>query len=145
MLNHLASLPTYTQIAVWIILSLILTTVLMVVMHKIIQFDLRQKHNDVIGFLIAVVGVLHALIMASVLVIAKARLQELSQLPLADLKIHDLLERAVLSAEFESPESAKALLEHLLRQPGGPFPKATYHYGCILLAAGTESGLDHLA
>jgi hypothetical protein len=76
MLNHLASLPTYTQIAVWIILSLILTTVLMVVMHKIIQFDLRQKHNDVIGFLIAVVGVLHALIMASVPVIAINHFQE---------------------------------------------------------------------
>jgi Zn-dependent protease with chaperone function len=76
---------------------------------------------------------------------SKARLQELSQLPLGDLKIQELQERAVLSAEFESPQSAKALLERLLHQPGGPFPKAAYHYGCILLAEGSESGLDHLA
>jgi hypothetical protein len=76
---------------------------------------------------------------------SKARLQELSQLPLNDLKVQDLQERAILSAEFESAESAKALLERLLRQPGGPFPKAAYHYGCILLAEGSASGLDHLA
>jgi Zn-dependent protease with chaperone function len=76
---------------------------------------------------------------------SKARLQELSRLRLDDLKIQDLQERAILSAEFESAESAKAMLERLLRQPGGPFPKARYHYGCILLAEGRESGLDHLA
>jgi hypothetical protein len=76
MLNHLASLPTYTQIAVWIILSIMLTSMLMILMHRMILFDVRQKHNNVIGFLISVVGVLYALIMASVLVIAINHFQE---------------------------------------------------------------------
>jgi hypothetical protein len=76
---------------------------------------------------------------------SKARLQQLSQIPLDDLKIQDLQERAVLSAEFESPQAAKVLLERLLGQPGGPFPKALYHYGRILLDEGSERGLDHLA
>jgi predicted Zn-dependent protease len=75
---------------------------------------------------------------------SKARLQELSRLPPEDMKVQDLHERAVLSAEFESPQTAKALLERLLRQPGGPFPKAAYHYGRILLAEGSERGLDYL-
>jgi Zn-dependent protease with chaperone function len=75
---------------------------------------------------------------------SKARLQELSGLPLDNMKVQDLQELAVLSAEFESPQTAKTLLEHLLQQPGGPFPKAAYHYGCILLAEDKESGLDHL-
>jgi Zn-dependent protease with chaperone function len=76
---------------------------------------------------------------------SKARLQELSRLPLDEMKVQDLQERAILTTEFESPQSAKPLLEHLLRQPGGPFTKAAYHYGCILLAEGSESGLEHLA
>ncbi|MCL2022167.1 MAG: M48 family metallopeptidase [Betaproteobacteria bacterium] len=76
---------------------------------------------------------------------SKARLQELSGLPLDSLKLQDLHEYALLSSEFESPQQAKALLERLLRQPGGPFPKAEYHYGYILLAEDNERGLDHLA
>jgi Zn-dependent protease with chaperone function len=75
---------------------------------------------------------------------SKARLQELSGLPLDELKVQDLQELALLSAEFESSQTAKTLLERLLRQPGGPFPKAAYHYGCILLAEDNERGLDHL-
>ena len=65
-------------------------------------------------------------------------------MPPDDLKVQDLQELAVLSAEFESPQTAKSLLERLLQQPGGPFPKAAYHYGCLLLAEDIEGGLDHL-
>ena len=75
---------------------------------------------------------------------SKARLRELSQSPLDGLKVQDLQELAVLSAEFESLQTAKALLERLLRQPGGSFPKAAYHYGRILLTEGNERGFDHL-
>lgn len=73
-----------------------------------------------------------------------ARLQELSRLSPDELKLHDLQEKALLTAEFESPQEAKALLQRLLRQPGGPFPKAEFHYGCILLGEGNERGLEHL-
>jgi Zn-dependent protease with chaperone function len=76
---------------------------------------------------------------------SKARLQELSRLPPEELKVQDLHERALLSAEFESPQTAKALLERLLRLPDGPFPKAAYQYGRLLLSEGIERGLDYLA
>ncbi len=73
------------------------------------------------------------------------RLKELSAQPLTALKLTDLQEFAMLSAEFSEPASAKPVLEHLLRQPNGPFPRADYHYGCILLNEGSERGLDHLS
>jgi Zn-dependent protease with chaperone function len=75
---------------------------------------------------------------------SKTRLQELSGLPLEGMGVGELYERAILSAEFESAQTAKALLERVLRQPGGPFPKAAYHYGRILLDEGNGRGLEHL-
>ncbi|MES2934087.1 MAG: M48 family metallopeptidase [Pseudomonadota bacterium] len=73
-----------------------------------------------------------------------ARLHELCSLPLSSLKLQDLQERALLTAEFESPKAAKPILEHLLRQTGGPFPKAAYFYGRILLGENHDAGLDQL-
>ncbi len=75
---------------------------------------------------------------------SKTRLNELTGQALSDLKLHDLQELAMLSAEFATPGSAKSVLEHLLRQPGGPFPKAAYRYGCLLLEEGNAGGLEHL-
>lgn len=75
----------------------------------------------------------------------KARLHELSAHALDALPLHELQELALLKAEFDSPQAAKPVLEHLLRQPGGPFPKAAYFYGCILLDEDDMRGLDHLA
>jgi hypothetical protein len=65
--------------------------------------------------------------------------------PMNALALHDLQELALLKAEFDSPQAAKPVLEHLLRQPGGPFPKAAYFYGRILLDENDDHGLDHLA
>lgn len=76
---------------------------------------------------------------------SKARLQELAQLPVESLALQDLHERAILSAEFEPAPQAKALLQRLFQQPGGPFAKASYLYGCLLLDDANEAGLDHLA
>lgn len=76
---------------------------------------------------------------------SQARLRELGAAPLAALALQDLQELALLKAELDAPEAAKPVLEHLLRQPGGPFPRAAYTYGCILLREGRRSGLDHLA
>jgi hypothetical protein len=63
---------------------------------------------------------------------------------LADFKMHDQKELASLSAEFDSLEAAKPVLEDLLKQPGGPFPKAAYLYGRILLDENNDQGLEHL-
>ena len=75
----------------------------------------------------------------------QARLRELGATPLAALPLQHLQELALLRAEHDTPAAAKPVLQHLLRQPGGPFPRAEYTYGCILLDEGQRSGLDYLA
>ncbi|MES2743223.1 MAG: M48 family metallopeptidase [Pseudomonadota bacterium] len=75
---------------------------------------------------------------------ARARLTALSIRAVDDLPLQDLQELALLRAEFVSPQAAKPVLEHLLRQPGGPFPKAECIYGRVLLEEGSDLGLPHL-
>lgn len=75
---------------------------------------------------------------------SRERLDELARIPLAGLPLHELQEMAMLQVEVESGQAAKPALEHLLRQPGGPFPKAEYTYGRILLREGDSKGLDYL-
>jgi len=75
---------------------------------------------------------------------SRIRMAQLSALPLAQVPLADLQELALLKAEFESPDAARPVLERLLRQPGGPFPMASYHLGRILLEDGDVRGLDHL-
>jgi Zn-dependent protease with chaperone function len=75
---------------------------------------------------------------------SKARLKELERQPFTELPLHELQELALLRADFESPQTAKPVLEHLMRQPGGPFPKPSYIYGRILLDEGDDRGLEHL-
>lgn len=76
---------------------------------------------------------------------SQKRLSELAQHQLDALALHDLQELALLKAEFESPLAAKPALEHLLKKPGGPFPKASYYYGRILLGEDDDRGLEYLA
>ena len=75
---------------------------------------------------------------------SRARLKELSTGSLEQVPLMDLQEFALLKSEFDSPQAAKPVLEHLLRQKGGPFPKAAFIYGRILLDEGNARGLDHL-
>jgi hypothetical protein len=71
---------------------------------------------------------------------SKSRVRDLSE-----FEMHDQKELASLRAEFDSLEAAKPVLEDLLKQPGGPFPKAAYLYGRILLDESNDAGLEHLA
>jgi hypothetical protein len=75
---------------------------------------------------------------------SRTRMAELSAVALQQVALHELQELALLKAEFESPAAARPVLERLLRQPGGPFPQAAFHYGRILLDDGDARGLDHL-
>ncbi len=50
----------------------------------------------------------------------------------------------MLKAEFETDDAAKPVLRHLLAQPGGPYPLASFHYGRILLGEGDAQGLRYL-
>lgn len=74
----------------------------------------------------------------------RARIGELSARPLESLNIMDLQELAVLHAENDTPEAAKPALEQLLKQSGGPFPKASLLYARILLHEKNPQGLAYL-
>jgi hypothetical protein len=80
MLNYLSAAPTPVQLAVHVGGFVALTYLLMLGIHRVVPFELRRQHNDVIGFLIAVVAVFYGLIMASVLVIAINRFDHAQQL-----------------------------------------------------------------
>lgn len=75
---------------------------------------------------------------------SRQRLEELAVQPLQALALHDLQELALLKADLDTPAAAKPVLEHLLRQPDGPFPKAAYCYGRILLEEKNDAGLEYL-
>jgi hypothetical protein len=79
MLNFLASLPTALLVVVHVSAALLLTCLLMVSIHRLMPVELRRQHNEVIGFLIAVVAVFYGLIVASVLVIAINRFDHAQQ------------------------------------------------------------------
>ncbi|GAB3538424.1 hypothetical protein GCM10027343_04130 [Noviherbaspirillum agri] len=75
---------------------------------------------------------------------SKQRLRELFTPQWQNLPPHELQELALLKAEFDAPQEAKPVLEYLMAQPGGPFPKAAYVYGRILLDEDDERGLKYL-
>jgi hypothetical protein len=70
MLDYLLAAPSSVQIAFHVVGFVLLTYVLMLWIHRAIPVEVRRQHNEVIGFLIAVVAVFYGLIIASVLVIA---------------------------------------------------------------------------
>ncbi|MEN9865062.1 MAG: hypothetical protein RL748_652 [Pseudomonadota bacterium] len=75
---------------------------------------------------------------------SRTRLAQLRSVPLEQTALMDLQEFALLSAEFDSPQAAKPILQHLLKQEGGPYPKAAFIYGKILLDENNHLGLDYL-
>lgn len=70
MFDSLAALPFYLQLIVWIAAAVLFTYLAMISIHRILPLEIRLQHNDVVGFIVAVVAVFYALIVASVLVIA---------------------------------------------------------------------------
>jgi len=75
---------------------------------------------------------------------ARGKIKTLSEKPLTALSVPDLQELAFLKLDYETPESAKPVLAHMLKRDGGPFSKAEFEYGCILLKEENDTGLDHL-
>ena len=75
---------------------------------------------------------------------SKQELNAFATQPMEKLAPHELQQFALLKAEFDSPQSAKPVLEYLLAKPGGPYPKPSFFYGRILLNEGDERGLNHL-
>jgi hypothetical protein len=77
------------------------TCILMVLIHRAMPVELRLQHNDVIGFLIAVVAVFYGLLVASVLVIAINRFDHAQQITEME---SNLVADVVRNAEAMSPE-----------------------------------------
>jgi len=75
---------------------------------------------------------------------SRARIVELSAIPLKKLSVQDLMELASLKLEFEDTASAKPAVLELIKRPGGPYPRASLMYGRVLVAEGDRRGVDHL-
>jgi hypothetical protein len=101
MLNYLAALSSPLQIAFHVVGSILLTYLLMVLIHRAIRFEVRRQHNDVIGFIIAVVAVFYGLIIASVLIIAINRFDHAQQVVENEA---NLVEDVVRNAKAISPQ-----------------------------------------
>jgi hypothetical protein len=80
MLNFFASLPAAAVVIVHVGGAILITYALMVAIHRVVPVELRRQHNEVIGFLIAVMAVFYGLIIASLLVIAINRFDHAEQL-----------------------------------------------------------------
>lgn len=72
------------------------------------------------------------------------RTSELEKLPLGGLEDAEVQEFALLLLEFRTPARAKPVLRHLLDRPKGPYPKAMFLLGRILLDEGDSRGLEYL-
>jgi hypothetical protein len=105
MLNSLAALPSSLQIAFHVVSSVLLTYLLMVLIHRAIPFEVRRQHNEVIGFIIAVVAVFYGLIVASVLVIGINRFDHAQQVVENEANlIGDVVRNArAISPQIEGP------------------------------------------
>lgn len=74
----------------------------------------------------------------------KSALSTLNARRIETLSLSELQQFALLKWDHETPVTAKPVLEYLLAKPGGPFPKAAYLFGRILLSERNNRGLDHL-
>jgi hypothetical protein len=101
MLNFLASLPAAIVVVVHVGGAVLLTYLLMVAIHRLMPIELRRQHNEVIGFLIAVMAVFYGLIIASLLVIAINRFDHAEQLTETE---SNLVADVVRNARATSPQ-----------------------------------------
>ncbi len=64
------NLPFYGELAIAVALSIAVTWVLMLLVHLLVPFSLREANNDVTAFVFSSVGIFSALILSTVLVMA---------------------------------------------------------------------------
>jgi hypothetical protein len=71
----LVAVPTWLMAVIVCTVAVVLTTVAQAAMHALWHMDSRHRLNEVAGFLIAVVGVVYAVLLASIAVLALERHQ----------------------------------------------------------------------
>jgi hypothetical protein len=101
MFEFIFAAPSELQIAFHVVGFLSLTFILMLGIHRVVPVDVRREHNDVIGFIVAVVAVFYGLIIASVLVIAIGRLDQAQRVVANEANV---LGDVVRNARAISPE-----------------------------------------
>ncbi len=74
----------------------------------------------------------------------KSELATLNGRRIETLGPSELQQLALLKSDHETVKETKPVLEYLLAKPGGPYPKAAYLFGRILLDEKNNRGLDHL-
>lgn len=116
--HFLATLPAALQVVFFVGGFVSIMYFLMVLIHRTVRFEVRHQHNDVIGFIIAVVAVFYGLIIASVLVIAINRFDHAQQVAENEANlIADVVRNArAISPQLEGPvrQLAKQYLEDII-------------------------------
>jgi hypothetical protein len=118
MLDYIFAAPSPLQIAFHVVGFLSLTYVLMLWIHRAISVEVRRQHNDVIGFIIAVVAVFYGLIIASVLIMAINRFDHAEQVVETEANlVADVVRNArSVSPQVDKPvrQQAAAYLENVI-------------------------------
>lgn len=94
-----------------IVVSVAITTLGLMTVHRRWAVDLRRQHNDIAGFVIAVVGVVYAVLMASIAVMAWEIYNDADAIVATEA---DLVSDIYIDAQGLGETTSAALRKHLL-------------------------------
>lgn len=102
------NLPYYAEMGVAVVCSVLLTWLLMLLVHKLVPYSLREANNDLTAFVFSSLGIFSALIISTVLVMAIAHFDAASEAVGLEANMIGDLNRA---GRGVSPEFSKGLSE----------------------------------
>jgi hypothetical protein len=110
MLDFIFAAPSALQIAFHVVGFLSLTFLLMLGIHRAVSVEVRRQHNDVIGFIVAVVAVFYGLIIASILVMAINRFEQAQRVVETEASlVGDVVRNAhAISPQLDGPVRLRA-------------------------------------
>lgn len=102
------------QVVVAVVLPVILAVAGLILVQRLVPRTLRQEHNDVAGFIYAVVGVIYAVLLAFVVIVVWQDLEATRDA--AEDEANELAEVYFLANRF--PESERHRAQNLIRSYG---------------------------
>ncbi len=102
------------QVVVAVVLPVILAVAGLILVQRLVPRTLRQEHNDVAGFIYAVVGVIYAVLLAFVVIVVWQDLESTREA--AEDEANELAEVYFLANRF--PESERHRAQNLIRSYG---------------------------
>ncbi len=102
------NLPYYAELGVSVVFSVLLTWLLMLLVHTLVPFSLRESNNDLTAFVFSSLGIFSALIISTVLVMAIAHFDAANEAVGLEANMVGDLNRA---GRGVSPEFSKKLSE----------------------------------